>query len=140
MPTLISKRIIQFVIAISLIFVNVQPVFADDLPAEAYVTGFVGYPQQRSLTCEIRSAVDVASFWGVSITEEELFDKIRNQKILKRVLSAIQMECGEIFHRLPMVFMHRLSQECCVNWDWWQKKDEIWNGMIFERKLLPDVL
>jgi uncharacterized protein YvpB len=68
------------VIAITLIFVNVQPVFADDLPTEASVTGFIGYPQQRSLTCEIRSAVDVASFWGVSITEEELFDKIPESK------------------------------------------------------------
>lgn len=80
MPTRISRFIIQIVFVLALVVVNVQPVFADDLPTEAYVTGFVGYPQQHSLTCEARSAADVASFWGVSITEDELFNKIPKSK------------------------------------------------------------
>lgn len=76
MSTRIPKIIIQAVIAVTFVVGNFQPVLADDLPNEAYVSGFVGYPQQRSLTCEIRSAVDVASYWGVTITEEDLFNKI----------------------------------------------------------------
>jgi uncharacterized protein YvpB len=80
MPNQISRIILQIVIASALVIVNFQPVFADDLPTEAYVTGFVGHPQERALTCEIRSAVDVASFWGVTITEDELFNKIPESK------------------------------------------------------------
>lgn len=52
---------------------NFQLASADDIPSEAYVTGFVGHPQQHMLTCEIRSATDVANFWGLTISEDELF-------------------------------------------------------------------
>lgn len=80
MSNRMTKTIIQILIVAALLFGTVQPASADDLPEEAYVTGFVGYPQQRALTCEIRAAVDVATFWGVSITETELFNKIPESK------------------------------------------------------------
>ena len=41
------------------------------LPASAYVDGLVGYPQTLSLSCESRSAVDWAAFYGLSISELE---------------------------------------------------------------------
>jgi len=45
-----------------------------DLPSQAYISGFVGRAQQYSLSCESRSAVDVAGFWGHSISETEFFN------------------------------------------------------------------
>lgn len=42
---------------------------SDGLPAEAAVYGVYGYPQALPLSCEARSAVDWAGFFGVSIHE-----------------------------------------------------------------------
>lgn len=47
-----------------------------DLPSQAYISGFVGRAQQYSLSCESRSAVDVAAFWGYSISETEFFNNL----------------------------------------------------------------
>ncbi len=44
---------------------------ADHLPESAYISGFSGHAQTYSLSCEARSAVDWAAFWGVSISESE---------------------------------------------------------------------
>lgn len=41
----------------------------DGLPDEAYIDGVTGYPQALPLSCEARSAVDWARFFGVSINE-----------------------------------------------------------------------
>ncbi|KAF0111012.1 MAG: hypothetical protein FD147_1218 [Chloroflexi bacterium] len=41
----------------------------DGLPSRASVSGVVGYPQSHNLTCESRSAVDWAAFYGGSISE-----------------------------------------------------------------------
>lgn len=43
----------------------------DGLPLSASVDGVVGYAQSHNLTCEARSAVDWARFYGVSIDEME---------------------------------------------------------------------
>src|SRR5258708_6738126 len=40
-----------------------------DPPASAQVDGFIGHPQILSLSCESRSAVDWAAFFGVHIGE-----------------------------------------------------------------------
>ncbi len=40
--------------------------------AEVWIEGFEAYPQQRPMSCEIRSATDVARFWGVPIVEAEM--------------------------------------------------------------------
>lgn len=42
---------------------------SDGLPGEAYVSGVYGYPQTLPLSCEARSAVDWAHYFGVSISE-----------------------------------------------------------------------
>jgi uncharacterized protein YvpB/LysM repeat protein len=49
---------------------------ASSLPDEAYVSGVVGYAQSYSLSCEARSAVDWAAFWGVEISEEEFLERL----------------------------------------------------------------
>ncbi|HHH41901.1 MAG TPA: hypothetical protein ENK56_07835 [Chloroflexi bacterium] len=47
-----------------------------DVPPRAYVAGVVGHRQIRPLSCEARSAVDLAAFWGVEIEEEAFFDAL----------------------------------------------------------------
>jgi len=45
-------------------------------PPQAWVTDFTGYPQQYNLSCEIRSATDVANFWGVPVSEDALISTL----------------------------------------------------------------
>jgi LysM repeat protein len=44
---------------------------AASLPESAFVPGLVGHAQGYSLSCESRSAVDWAAFWGVEIRESD---------------------------------------------------------------------
>ncbi|QYK51924.1 MAG: LysM peptidoglycan-binding domain-containing protein [Anaerolineales bacterium] len=61
-----------------LIALSITPASAhaaqSDLPSQAYISGFFGRAQQYSLSCESRSAVDVAAYWGYSISETEFFN------------------------------------------------------------------
>ncbi len=54
-----------------LILADVSTVQGEDLPDSAYITGVHGHPQKHSLSCESRSAADLAAFWGVSLGENE---------------------------------------------------------------------
>lgn len=45
------------------------PLPDDGLPASAYIDGVTGYAQSHTLTCESRSAVDWARYFGVEIAE-----------------------------------------------------------------------
>jgi uncharacterized protein YvpB len=45
--------------------------WADPVPPEAHISGFRGYPQRFTLSCESRSAVDWAAYWGVEIREKK---------------------------------------------------------------------
>lgn len=47
-----------------------------DVPRAAYVAGVVGHPQIRPLSCESRSAVDLAAFWGVAVEEGAFFETL----------------------------------------------------------------
>lgn len=49
---------------------------ADDPPPSARVDGVVGYPQQRNLSCESRSATDLAAYWGIEFTEGAFFRRL----------------------------------------------------------------
>lgn len=44
---------------------------SDGLPASAAIAGIYGYDQTHRLSCESRSAVDWARYFGVSITEDD---------------------------------------------------------------------
>jgi len=47
-----------------------------DVPQAAYIPGVVGHRQVRPLSCESRSAVDLAAFWGVAVEEGAFFDTL----------------------------------------------------------------
>jgi uncharacterized protein YvpB len=49
---------------------------APDPPASARIDGVFGYPQAYSLSCEARSAADLAAYWGVDIVEGEFFGQL----------------------------------------------------------------
>lgn len=49
---------------------------AEDLPERAIVEGVLGRPQTYTLSCESRSAVDWARFWGASISETEFLSRL----------------------------------------------------------------
>ncbi len=61
---------------ISLVFFGMVPIgLADDLPPHVLLR-FRGHAQQLPLSCESRSAVDVAAFYGIDIPEIEFFDRL----------------------------------------------------------------
>lgn len=51
-------------------------VWADGLPPSAAVEGVIGHPQEHNLSCESRSATDVAAFWGVGFAEDDFFRRL----------------------------------------------------------------
>lgn len=53
-----------------------SPVHAQSLPPSAFLDGVVGHPQERNLSCESRSATDLAAFWGVAFTESDFFSRL----------------------------------------------------------------
>jgi uncharacterized protein YvpB len=65
---------VSIVCAIALLLPLV--VRANDLPPSAFVQGVVGYPQEHNLSCESRSATDLAAFWGVTFTEDDFFHRL----------------------------------------------------------------
>lgn len=46
------------------------------LPKQAYIKGVVGHKQSYSLSCESRSAVDWAAYWGKKISEKKFLLKL----------------------------------------------------------------
>lgn len=46
------------------------------LPKQAYIKGVVGHKQSYSLSCESRSAVDWAAYWGKKISEKKFLSKL----------------------------------------------------------------
>ena len=62
------------VLALTILSLALLPpsVNAEEAPppqASATVEGVIGYPQERNLSCESRSAVDLAAYWGTEFTE-----------------------------------------------------------------------
>ncbi|MDY6875851.1 MAG: C39 family peptidase [Chloroflexota bacterium] len=49
---------------------------ADELPPSAFVEGVIGHPQDHNLSCESRSAADIAAFWGVGCAEDDFFRQL----------------------------------------------------------------
>ena len=49
---------------------------ADELPPSAFVEGVIGHPQEHNLSCESRSATDLAAFWGVVFAEDAFFRRL----------------------------------------------------------------
>ena len=70
------KKRNHYLVLILIILLNVtiypDKAKADDLPEEAFISGFIGRAQKHSLSCEARSAADWASFLGIRIGENEI--------------------------------------------------------------------
>ncbi|MEA3339557.1 MAG: C39 family peptidase, partial [Chloroflexota bacterium] len=49
---------------------------ADELPPSAFVEELTGHPQEHNLSCESRSATDLAAFWGATFTEDDFFRRL----------------------------------------------------------------
>ena len=47
-----------------------------EVPQSAYVSGFTGYAQSYNLDCEARSAVDLAAYYGVSISHSDFLNTL----------------------------------------------------------------
>ena len=71
------KRLLRiFILGLLLAFVNVSPARGDSLPDANYISGVNGHAQSYPLSCESRSAVDMASFWGIDIGEAEFLQSL----------------------------------------------------------------
>ncbi len=66
---------ISFSIICSIILVP-QFALADGLPQAARIVGLNGSPQRFTLSCEARSAVDWAAYWGVEIREKKFLSAL----------------------------------------------------------------
>jgi uncharacterized protein YvpB/LysM repeat protein len=47
-----------------------------DIPDSAYISGVIGHAQGYALSCESRSAADLAGYWGVSLGESEFLQAL----------------------------------------------------------------
>lgn len=54
-----------------LILADVSVAQGDNLPDSANIASVHGHPQKHSLSCEARSAADLAAYWGISLGENE---------------------------------------------------------------------
>ena len=74
---MIRRSLTAFLLLIVLSF-YFQPVAvrADPLPESALIKGVKGHAQTFSLSCESRSAVDWADFWGVEIRERKFLSAL----------------------------------------------------------------
>jgi LysM repeat protein/uncharacterized protein YvpB len=67
-------RILAFVIMLTL--THFSSVRGDTLQDSINISGFTGHAQRYSLSCESRSAADLADFWGLSISEIEFLNAL----------------------------------------------------------------
>ena len=70
------KRISLFALICFLLVLPNGIVYGQNLPDSAHVSGIVGHAQTYGLSCESRSAVDWAAFWGVDISEWEFLSRL----------------------------------------------------------------
>jgi uncharacterized protein YvpB len=65
-----------FLVSCILVLLSPLTAYADDLPPSAFVEGVVGHPQEHNLSCESRSATDLAAFWGAVFSEDDFFYRL----------------------------------------------------------------
>jgi uncharacterized protein YvpB len=75
-----AKRLVLYWVFVAIILSSFQRVRADSIPDRAYIEGLKGRSQSLSLSCESRSAVDWAAFWGVKIAEKRFLAKLPRSK------------------------------------------------------------
>jgi uncharacterized protein YvpB len=71
------KRFLIILALTTLLFlVDVSGARGDALPDSVYISGVNGHAQKHSLSCEARSAADLATFWGIHIGENEFLEAL----------------------------------------------------------------
>ena len=71
-----KRMLLILVLVTSLLATDFSIARGDSLPESAYVSGINGHPQSYAISCESRSAVDWAAYWGVSIGETEFLQAL----------------------------------------------------------------
>ena len=71
-----KRLIIVLLLASMLGMVDFYTAIGESLPDAAYIPGVVGHAQQYAISCEARSASDLAGFWGVNIGETEFLQAL----------------------------------------------------------------
>jgi uncharacterized protein YvpB len=67
------------------------------LPPSAFVEGLVGHPQEHNLSCESRSAVDLAAYWGVAFAEDDFFRRLpKSDNPHRGFLGAVDLPAGSM--------------------------------------------
>lgn len=70
------RRLILALLVVVFLAPAVLATGADGLPPAARIQGVRGNPQAFRLSCESRSAADLAAFWGIAIAEVEFFNAL----------------------------------------------------------------
>ena len=71
------KRLLRILVLGAVLFlVDVSTAQGDALPDSAYIIGVNGHAQKHSLSCEARSAADLATYWGIRIGENEFLQAL----------------------------------------------------------------
>lgn len=71
------KRLVRILALAALLFlVDGSAAQGDALPDSAYISGVNGHAQKHPLSCEARSAADLATFWGIRIGENEFLQAL----------------------------------------------------------------
>ena len=57
----------------------------------------IGHPQEHNLSCESRSATDLAAFWGVTFTEDDFFHRLsKSDNPHRGFLGDVDMPAGSM--------------------------------------------
>jgi uncharacterized protein YvpB len=75
-----ARRWFFYLALVAVILSPFQRTRADSIPDRAYIEGVKGHKQSLSLSCEARSAVDWAAYWGVKIGERKFLSKLPRSK------------------------------------------------------------
>ena len=76
-----DRRLLQiWLVFILTVLIPAQSARADPIPVRAYIKGVEGHRQSLSLSCESRSAVDWAAYWGVKIGERKFLARLPRSK------------------------------------------------------------
>jgi LysM repeat protein len=71
------KRLISIFILVSMsVMADFSIVQGGTLPDSAYIPGVIGHAQSYSISCEARSAADLAAFWGFNVGETEFLQAL----------------------------------------------------------------
>lgn len=129
---------VALVILASLIGPSAAPAAPAELPASAYISGVVGHKQSLPLSCESRSAADLAAFWGISISETSFFNALpKSDNPDKGFVGDVYGAWGQIppnpygVHAKPVAKLLRqygLNAEARLGMSWKDLRTEIAEG------------